>query len=226
MLFWDFLNSSLQNDDNSLVLNGYKLVRANYPNNLKRGCVCIYLNKSLPIKVINITSLHESFVCELFWNRSWSYIVSLYWSPIESSDDYDHFIKTFEQLIVHLNSFRPGDVDNVDDTWLESITSFQGLYQINNKPIHILSSLSSCIDLIFTNQPNMITDSEVHPSLRQNFNLLIILAKLFLKIFYPPPYKRLVLHYHNANVEAINSVIEYFNWQWPPAVTSLDAWRC
>ena len=34
-----------------------------------------------------------------------------------------------------------------------------------------------------------------------------------MKIFYPSPYKRLVCHYHNAIVEAINSAIEYFNWE-------------
>ena len=36
-----FRNSSLQNDDDSLVLNGYKLVRADNPSDLKRGGVCI-----------------------------------------------------------------------------------------------------------------------------------------------------------------------------------------
>ena len=45
-----FLNSSLQNDDHSLVLNGYKLVRADNPSDLKRGGVCIYFKESLPIK--------------------------------------------------------------------------------------------------------------------------------------------------------------------------------
>ena len=54
-----FLNSSLQNDDDSLVLNGYKLVRADNPSDLKRGGVCIYFKESLPIKVLNITNLHE-----------------------------------------------------------------------------------------------------------------------------------------------------------------------
>ena len=40
-----FLNSSLQNDDDSLVLNGYKLVRADNPRDLKRGDVCIYFKR-------------------------------------------------------------------------------------------------------------------------------------------------------------------------------------
>ena len=48
-----FLNSSLQIDDDSLVLNGYKLVRADNPSDLKRGGVCIYFKESPPIKVLN-----------------------------------------------------------------------------------------------------------------------------------------------------------------------------
>ena len=47
-------NSSLQNDDNSLVLNRHKLVRADNPSDLKRGGVCIYFKESLPIKVLNV----------------------------------------------------------------------------------------------------------------------------------------------------------------------------
>ena len=100
-----FLNSSLQNDDDSLV--GYKLIRAGNPRDLKRGGVCIYFKKSVSIKVLSITNLHECLVCELFLNSRRSHIVSLYRSPIQSSDEYDHFIKHFEQLIVHVNSFKP-----------------------------------------------------------------------------------------------------------------------
>ena len=102
-----FLNISLQNDDDSQVLNGYKLVRADNPSNLKRGGVCIYFKESLPLKVRNITNLHECLVCELFLNGRRSYIVSLYRSPSKSTDEYDHFITTFEQLMVHLTSFKP-----------------------------------------------------------------------------------------------------------------------
>ena len=50
-----FLNSSLQNDDDRLVLKGSKLVRADKPSDFKRG-VYIYFKESLPIKVLNITT--------------------------------------------------------------------------------------------------------------------------------------------------------------------------
>ena len=170
-----FLNSSLRHDDDSLVLNGYKLIRADNPTDFKRGGVCMHFKESLPIKVFNVTNLHDCLVCELFLNGRRSDLESLYRSPSQSSHEYDHFIKTFEQLIVHLNSFIPhlllivgdfnarssrwwsGNVDNIGCTQLESMTSFHGLNQIINEPTCILPSLSSCIDLIFTNQPNMIT---------------------------------------------------------------------
>ena len=106
------------------------------------------------------------------------------------------------------SSWWSGDVENIEGTRLESITSFYGLYPIINEPTHILPSSFSCIDLIFTNQPNMITDSGVHPSLHQNCHQQMIFAKVDMKIFYPPPYERLIWVYRNANVEAINSAIE------------------
>ena len=59
----------------------------------------------------------------------------------------------------------------------------------------------------------MMTGSGAHPSLHQNCHNQIILVKVDVKIFYPPPYKRLVWDFCNANVEAINSAIESFNWE-------------
>ena len=41
-LYETFLDGSLQNDDDSLDLNGYKLIRADSPSDLKRGSVCIF----------------------------------------------------------------------------------------------------------------------------------------------------------------------------------------
>ena len=181
--------------------------------------------------MLNITNLHECLFCELFLNSRRSYIVSLYRSPSQSSDEYDDFIKTFEQLLLHLASFKPhlllmtsdfnarssswwsGDVDNIEGARLESITFFYGLHQIINEPTHILPSSSSCIDLIFTNQPNMITNSGVHPSLHRNCHHQEIFAKVNMKIFHPPPYKHLGWDYCNANVEEINSATESFNWE-------------
>ena len=105
------------------------------------------------------------------------------------------------------------DIDTVERTRLESITSYYGLYQIINKPTHILRSSSSCFDLIFTNQPNLVINSGVHPLLHQNCHYQIVFAQINLKVYYPPPYKRLVWDYKNANIDAIILAIKSFNWK-------------
>ena len=70
----------------------------------------------------------------------------------------------------------------------------------------------SCIDLLFTNQPNLIIESGVHPTLHKKCHHQIIHARLSLKIDFPPPYERLMWDYKKADVAAINNVIENFDW--------------
>ena len=47
-----------------------------------------------------------------------------------------------------------------------------------------------CIDLIFISQPNLITESGVHPSLHPNCHHQVIYAKFNLNFNYPPPSER------------------------------------
>ena len=46
-------------------------------------------------------------------------------------------------------------------------------HQVINEPTHILENFSFCIDLIITSQPNLITESGVHPSLHPNCHQVI-----------------------------------------------------
>ena len=43
-----FLDSTLLKDDVNIQINRYSLLRADHPNNIKRGGVCIYFKESLP----------------------------------------------------------------------------------------------------------------------------------------------------------------------------------
>ena len=60
---------------------------------------------------------------------------------------------------------------------LNHLISYYGLTQVKNEPTHLLSNFSSCIDLIFTNQPNLITHSGVHFSLHKNCQHQIMFAR-------------------------------------------------
>ena len=54
-----YLDSSIPIDDDNFELPGYNLVRADNSTNTKRGGVCIYDDKSLPVKVIGIQFLNK-----------------------------------------------------------------------------------------------------------------------------------------------------------------------
>ena len=87
------------------------------------------------------------------------------------------------------------------------------MHQVIKEPTHILDTSSSCIDLIFTSQPNLIIEAVVHSSLHSNCHHQIIFAKFNLEAVYPPPYVREVWHYKDAYTELIRRAINESNWQ-------------
>ena len=157
-------------------------------------------------------------------------VVSLYRSPSQTQDDFDSFLMSFEQLIgdiiaknplfvlitgdfnVRSTNWRKNDLSTSEGTHVDSLTTSYGLSQIISDPTHILPNSSSCIDLIFTNQPNLVTESGVHPSLHPKCHHQIAFAKLNLKVEYPPLYERLICDYKNADIPSINRAIDIFDW--------------
>ena len=108
-------------------------------------------------------------------------------------------------------SWSINDTTTEEGTILENVTSLFGLNQLISDPTHILQHSSSCIDLIFVNQPSLVIDSGIHPSLHQNCHHQIIFCKLNLKIEYPPPYAREVWDYGKAQTDLINRAIDWIN---------------
>ena len=61
-----FLNYSIQNDDESLKIDGYKLIRSDHPNDSKRGGVCTYYKEHIPlIKRDDLCTLDNCLVTEI-----------------------------------------------------------------------------------------------------------------------------------------------------------------
>ena len=102
---------------------------------------------------------------------------------------------------------KPSEAPQVD-----SLTTSYGLSQIISDPTYILPNSSSCVDLIFTNQPNLVPENEVYPSLHPKCHHQIVFAKLNLNVEYPPLYERLIWDYKNADIPSINCAIDIFDW--------------
>ena len=63
-----------------------------------------------------------------------------------------------------------------------SQTSSDGFQQLINETTHLQTNSSSCIDLIFTDQPSMSVNSGVHASLHPNCHHQIVHASFNLHI--------------------------------------------
>ena len=155
----------------------------------------------------------------------------MYRSPNQSEDDFENFCNNFELtldavsatnpfLIVAINDFNAkssnwytDDTTTSEGSKIEAITSQFGLQQIINEPTHIQGQSVSCIDLIFSSQPNLVMSSGIHSSLHQNCHHQIIFAKFNLKVHYPPPYERELWHFKKANTGHIKRAINGFPWE-------------
>ena len=80
-----------------------------------------------------------------------------------------------------------------------------------NEPTHILESFSSCIHLVFVSQPNLITESDVHPSLHPNSYHQIIFTKCNREVHHPSPYFHEVWYYQDANTSLIRRAVAMFD---------------
>ena len=65
------------------------------------------------------------------------------------------------------NNWCKNDITSHEGSMVDTVTSNCGLHQLIQEPAHILNLSSSCIDLIFTSQPNLVMESGVHSSLHQ-----------------------------------------------------------
>ena len=225
-----YLNSEIPSDDGNLEIPGCNLVKEDHPSNSKRGGVYVYYKNSLPFRVINVKYLQESISFELRKGGKCCRFSYLHRSPSQTQDEFETFLKNFELTLDKIHENNPfmtivlGDFNAKSNNWCKSdITSLEGskvdtiansygLNQLIQEPTDILDSLSSCIDLIFTLQPNLVMESGIHSSLHSNCHHQIVFAKFNLSIFYPPPDERTVWYYERANTELIRRAIDQFDW--------------
>ena len=159
-------------------------------------------------------------------------IVSIiYRSPSQNNREFDSFLLNFEQLLSYISTRKPtvsiitgdfnarssswwsDDINTSEGTNLYSLTSSSGFFQLINEPTHVQSNSSSCIDLLFTDQPNLAVNSGVHASLHPNCHHQIVHTSLYLDISYPLPYQRLIWDYKKADFEKIRKALDLVNWE-------------
>ena len=144
----------------------------------------------------------QCIVCEVILHNQKGYVVVTYQSPSQAITEFDEFLSNFDKLLNHIKQFRPSftimldnfnarskswwpdDVTSHKDTQIESLTAIHALQQLISDLNHLLPNLSSCINLIFADQPNLAVNSGVHLSLHVKCHHQIIHCKFNLMIVY------------------------------------------
>ena len=132
--------------------------------------MCPFIRESLSVRNFSNSYLSECFTLEITISNKKGYIITLYRSPSQTSDEVDSFISNLENILINITSFDPhfvmllGEFNSKSKSWwslndktteegtiLENLTSLYGMKNLISAPTHILHYSSSCIEFIFVN---------------------------------------------------------------------------
>ena len=86
-----FLDSSIPSDNERLNMKGYKQIRADNPNNSKKGGVGIYYEEFLAARPVKVKNPNICLIFEVSIKNKRGYVVSPYRSPSQTQDEFDIF---------------------------------------------------------------------------------------------------------------------------------------
>ena len=193
------LNSTIGNDVTPIDGPSRETHRADHPSDNKIGGVCLYFREGLLIKCRkDLELLQEMIVAEITISRKKILFSTIYRSPSQNSEQFEHFIDRLHRSLNVMQRERPhlviltGDLNCRSSQWwaqdveepegmaLEELIETNNLHQLIDEPTNIRGEAMSCIDLIITDQPNLFLQSGVHSSLDQNCFLQLIFGRTLL----------------------------------------------
>ena len=179
-----FLYPSIDSSDERRTIEGYTFVRTDHPSNEKRGGICIYYKEHLPvIKIDDLCNLNGCLVLEIRIGGEKCFFSCLYRPPSQGREEYESFCTDFDSLLSNIHDLSLAfsiitdnfntrstkwwklDKENLEGREINIITRAAGYSQLIHQPTNITKDSLSCIDLIFTSNPNLINSSGVKMSL-------------------------------------------------------------
>ena len=208
---YDLISVCETNLNDSIVipdpfLKDYNFISANHPGNVSRGGVGLFYKESLPVVHRRDLSFDECIVIELKFGRKKIFFTVLYRSPAANhgSPDFALFLSNFKNLNINIMAENPyatfytGDFNSHSQFWwpggdtndegreIEDLLTSLNLTQIISEPTNFTpNKRPTCIDLIATDQPNLVLDSGCRDSLDSTCHHKIIHCKVNFKV--PPP---------------------------------------
>ena len=165
------------------------------------------------------------------------FVSVIHHSPSQDKNEFELFLSNLEIFLSDINKHKPflsvvtGDFNTRSSYWwckdinttvglnLFSLISSNGFSQLINKLTHIQIN-SSCIDLIFTDQPDLSMNGGVHSTLHSNCHHQIVHSgfNLFpVSSYYPPapspPPQCLIWDYKKADSTKSRKALDSVKWE-------------
>ena len=93
-----FFDSSIQEWNKNIWLDGYNLLRKDHPSNSRRGGVFIFYKETLGVRIVKSLSFNECLICEVSVQNSKGYVGVVYRSPSQDSFEFGNFLLNFEKV--------------------------------------------------------------------------------------------------------------------------------
>ena len=103
-----FLNSSIQNDDHKLKIDGYNLIRFDHRSDSKKVGVCIYYKEHITlIRRDDLCTLDNCLVTEIRSQNEKCFLTCAYRSPSQCQEEFKTFCTKFDILLSQINDEFP-----------------------------------------------------------------------------------------------------------------------
>ena len=199
-----------------------------------RGGVCLYFKEHLPI--VNRPDLvltNETIISEVRLGRKKIFFILSYRPPSMSTvsdvaaycsnlkDSMDKIAKENPSLVVMTGDFNARSPlfwkeerhETMPGEKLSNFMLLSCLEQLIDEPTHFpRDDIETCIDLIFTDKPSSFVDHGVIPSPDPRCKHQVIHGTINFSVPCPPPYKRTIWKYDQADVPSIRNSIISVNW--------------
>ena len=224
------LHSSTDNHD--LLIEGYTLYRRDLPPDRNYGGVMVYVSENIASQDRkDLETLHDQLIIELNINNKRIFVSSNYRKHHADQAELTTYMQNLELSMQNIKRQSPfcslliGDFNSHNSAWLNTdITDTQGellndiilengFQQLVNEPTHFIGNSNTCIDLVITDQPNLVNECFVVPSLHNRCHHFLNHAEINIINTPTPAYYRRIWHYNRANEEAIRAALFSFNWQ-------------
>ena len=221
-----------EHNNTDIEIDGYSIIRNDLPVGDSHGGVMIYHKNDLAVKHrIDIQSLSNTIVLELSISKKKVFFILAYRKFGQSNDECINFEHKIDEMIVklklenphciilagdfnaHLKEWYEGDENDNVGISLQRIFSKHLISKMTNQPTYITKNARTCIDLMCTDQPNIVLRNEVHPSLHTNCHHQVIFTKNGNKLSSTTPHTRHIWHYSRAKTDLIKKVSIEYNWE-------------